>query len=60
MTYEKEGEHRKSRSGGIHVRDNDEIFSNTFRGNYKNWFYEFFKNKNGIVISDQIFKLIKG
>ena len=33
MTYEKEGEHRKSCSGGIHVRDNDEIFSNRFQKN---------------------------
>ena len=60
MTYEKEGEHRKSRSGGIHVRDNDEIFSNTFRGKLAEIaFYEFFKNKNGIVISEPDFETYK-
>ncbi len=47
MTFGKEGEHRKNRSGGSKERTLGEIFSNTFQGKLAEYaVYNYLKNKN--------------
>ena len=60
MTFNKEGEHRENRSGGTLKRNQNEIFINTFRGKLAEIaFYEFFKDRNNIIISKPDFKTYK-
>ena len=60
MTFNKEGEHRENRSGGTLKRNQKEIFINTFRGKLAEIaFYEFFKDKKNIIISEPDFETYK-
>ena len=38
MTFGKDGEHRRYRSGGTHTRKNGEIFCDTFQGKLAEYF----------------------
>jgi hypothetical protein len=60
MTYDGEGEHRETRSGGSLRRNLNEIFLNTYRGKLAEIaFYEFFNDKKNINISEPDIKTYK-
>ena len=52
MTYEKEGEHRKYRSGGSHVRSDREIYSNTLAGKISEFALFEYLNKKEILVEE--------